>query len=91
VIILSTCNRTEIYAFSANASDYTSADISAWLPTHNGITKEDIDSYSYEHKDQEATRHIMRVASGLDSMVLGEPQIFGQLKSANYRARWQTP
>ena len=82
VIILSTCNRTEIYAFSANASDYTSADISAWLPTHNGITKEDIDSYSYEHKDQEATRHIMRVASGLDSMVLGEPQIFGQLKSA---------
>jgi len=78
VIILSTCNRTEIYSFS----DYSSEQISQWLPKHNGITEADINKYSYEHQGDEATRHIMRVASGLDSMVLGEPQIFGQLKTA---------
>jgi len=78
VIILSTCNRTEIYSFT----DYSSEQITAWLPQHNGITKADIDKYTYEHQGDDATRHIMRVASGLDSMVLGEPQIFGQLKTA---------
>jgi len=78
VIILSTCNRTEIYSFS----DYSSEQISALLPRHNGITDADISKHSYEHQNDEATRHIMRVASGLDSMVLGEPQIFGQLKTA---------
>ncbi|MEH6455495.1 MAG: glutamyl-tRNA reductase [Cocleimonas sp.] len=78
VIILSTCNRTEIYSFS----DLNSEQITAWLPQHNGITHADIKKYSYEHQGDEATRHIMRVASGLDSMVLGEPQIFGQLKTA---------
>ena len=78
IIILSTCNRTEIYAFS----DYSAAQLSDWLPKHNGITEADIAKYSYEHHGEDATRHIMRVASGLDSMVLGEPQIFGQLKTA---------
>ena len=78
VIILSTCNRTEIYSFS----DYTSEEIIAWLPKHSGMTGTDINKYTYEHEGDDATRHIMRVASGLDSMVLGEPQIFGQLKTA---------
>ena len=78
VIILSTCNRTEIYSFSQLASEQ----IVAWLPQQNGISKVDIDQYTYEHQGDDATRHIMRVASGLDSMVLGEPQIFGQLKTA---------
>ena len=78
VIILSTCNRTEIYSFS----DYSSAQISSWLPQDHGLSISDIENYSYEFTDEEATRHIMRVASGLDSMVLGEPQIFGQLKTA---------
>ena len=86
VIILSTCNRTEIYSFSddnsKSSSEYSSEEISAWLPKNNGITKEDIEKYTYEHQGDDATRHIMRVASGLDSMVLGEPQIFGQLKTA---------
>lgn len=78
IIILSTCNRTEIYSFS----NYSSKQITNWLPKHNGITEADINQYSYEHEGDDATRHIMRVASGLDSMVLGEPQIFGQLKTA---------
>ncbi len=78
VIILSTCNRTEIYTFS----DYTNEQIIDWLPEQNGISKNDISQYCYDHQGDDATRHIMRVASGLDSMVLGEPQIFGQLKVA---------
>ena len=78
VIILSTCNRTEIYTFS----DYTVEQMTAWLPQQAGINKEQILQYCYDYQGDEATRHIMRVASGLDSMVLGEPQIFGQLKSA---------
>ncbi len=78
VIILSTCNRTEIYSFS----DYTTEEIIAWLPKHSDISNTHIHDYTYEHQGEEATRHIMRVASGLDSMVLGEPQIFGQLKTA---------
>ena len=97
VIILSTCNRTEIYSFSGGSSNnsghstenipkrdssYSSDQITAWLPQQNGITKADIEKHTYEHQGDDATRHIMRVASGLDSMVLGEPQIFGQLKTA---------
>jgi len=78
IIILSTCNRTEIYSFS----NYSSEEIAALMPKHNGISKADIENYSYEYQGDDATRHIMRVASGLDSMVLGEPQIFGQLKTA---------
>ncbi|MCL4109996.1 UNVERIFIED_CONTAM: hypothetical protein GTU68_038213 [Idotea baltica] len=78
IIILSTCNRTEIYSYS----DYKPEQLSALLPQHNGITQADIEKYTYQHHGDEATRHIMRVASGLDSMVLGEPQIFGQLKTA---------
>ena len=77
-IILSTCNRTEIYSYS----DSSPEQIASLLPQQNGITKSDIEKYSYQHQGDEATRHIMRVASGLDSMVLGEPQIFGQLKTA---------
>ena len=78
VIILSTCNRTEIYTFS----DYTVEQMTEWLPQQGGVNKEQILQYCYDYQGDEATRHIMRVASGLDSMVLGEPQIFGQLKSA---------
>ena len=82
IIILSTCNRTEIYSYSGSNSEYDSDQLTAWLPQQSGITKADIDKYTYEHQGDDATRHIMRVASGLDSMVLGEPQIFGQLKTA---------
>lgn len=78
VIILSTCNRTEIYSFS----DYSAQQIRHWFPKHNGLSDDDITTYTYQFKGSDATRHIMRVASGLDSMVLGEPQIFGQLKTA---------
>lgn len=78
VAILSTCNRTEIYANSENDA----ATIQAWLVSHTAIEAEDLAKSYYCYQDQEAVRHMMKVAGGLDSLVLGEPQILGQMKSA---------
>jgi len=76
--ILSTCNRVEIYALTDGPD--VSALKSFMLDSHN--LDMDIDKYCYCLSDAEAIRHVCMVASGLDSMVLGEPQIFGQLKDA---------
>ncbi len=78
IALLSTCNRTEIY-LSGEVSD---EQLLAWLADHKNIDVEQLQTCYYCHRDQQAVRHIMRVASGLDSLVLGEPQIFGQIKSA---------
>jgi len=76
-MILSTCNRTEIYSHSANPQL-----LANWLAQHPQI-KPVVDSkHWYWHSDQQAVGHMMRVASGLDSMLLGEPQILGQMKQA---------
>ena len=77
--IVSTCNRTEIYcAGDEVALDHTLA----WLAQSGGVSASELRSHTYRLEDQEAARHAFRVASGLDSMVLGEPQILGQLKDA---------
>ncbi|MFT4255814.1 MAG: glutamyl-tRNA reductase [Pseudoxanthomonas sp.] len=76
--LLSTCNRTELYAVSDDADALT-----GWLATH----ADGLDAYLYQHRDEEAVRHLFRVATGLDSMVLGEPQILGQVKEAWALAR----
>jgi glutamyl-tRNA reductase len=78
VAILSTCNRTEIYA----ASEGDAAAIQQWLVDHTAIEAVDLANSYYCYQDQEAVRHMMKVAGGLDSLVLGEPQILGQMKSA---------
>jgi len=77
VVILSTCNRTELY-WSGEAS---ASDLSSWLERHHGSNL-DLAASLYVHKDQRAVEHAFNVASGLDSMVLGEAQILGQLKDA---------
>jgi glutamyl-tRNA reductase len=77
VVILSTCNRTELY-WSGTAS---SAELSQWLERHHGNNL-DLASSLYVHQDRHAVEHAFSVASGLDSMVLGEAQILGQLKDA---------
>ncbi len=82
VAILSTCNRTEIYGANGDASS-----IQAWLCDYHGVNGAELQSSLYLHNDENAVRHIMKVASGLDSMVLGEPQILGQLKAAYAVAR----
>ncbi|MDH3389854.1 MAG: glutamyl-tRNA reductase [Gammaproteobacteria bacterium] len=83
-VIVSTCNRTEIYC---DASSDCSEVITHWLTSHHGINDDGLSPYIYQHCDQEVARHLFRVASGLDSMVLGEPQILGQLKTSYDQAR----
>ena len=76
--VLSTCNRTELYAIAEDGDA-----LAHWLATH----AEGLDAYLYRHSDADAVRHLFRVATGLDSMVLGEPQILGQVKEAWVAAR----
>ena len=79
VAILSTCNRTEIYC-AGDQVEITPA--LNWLAHTGGVTPTVLQSHAYTLQDGQAARHAFRVASGLDSMVLGEPQILGQFKDA---------
>ena len=83
VVILSTCNRTEIYCCLDNDSD---THILSWLHQFHRQQDGMVTPYLYHHTAQAAIRHIYRVASGLDSLVLGEPQILGQMKNAYSQA-----
>jgi glutamyl-tRNA reductase len=77
--IVSTCNRTEIYC----AGDAVELERTlAWLAESGGVSTSELRHHVYQMEDGQAARHAFRVASGLDSMVLGEPQILGQLKDA---------
>ena len=78
-VILSTCNRTELYCGLQNADENT---VQKWLCKYHGLCNETMDSYFYTLTEQSAVRHLLRVAAGMDSMILGEPQILGQLKNA---------
>ncbi|MCF5944266.1 glutamyl-tRNA reductase, partial [Xanthomonas perforans] len=71
--LLATCNRTELYAMADEAHSLVN-----WLETH----APGLSGHLYQHREAEAVRHLFRVATGLDSMVLGEPQILGQVKDA---------
>jgi len=79
VVVLSTCNRTEIYL---TADDHCPDLVSRWLEQNQQIGRVDLDASMYSLTEDQAVSHTMRVASGLDSLVLGEPQILGQMKSA---------
>jgi glutamyl-tRNA reductase len=83
--ILSTCNRTEFY-FQAENDDQTP--LINWIADTKNLNPADFSPYLYSHKDSQSIRHMFRVACGLDSMILGEPQILGQMKSA-YHAAYQ--
>jgi glutamyl-tRNA reductase len=76
-VLVSTCNRTEVYC---RAED--EAAVRAWLEQAGARSGLAIASHLYSHRDAEAVRHAFRVAAGLDSMVLGEPQILGQVKQS---------
>lgn len=78
VAILSTCNRTELYC--STELEGTRA-LLEWLGGYHSLDPAELQTCSYAHWGQDAAQHMMRVASGLDSLVLGEPQILGQLKS----------
>ncbi|MEW9798258.1 glutamyl-tRNA reductase [Alteromonas sp. CYL-A6] len=78
-VIVSTCNRTEIYV---NTEGDGADDLLTWLSSFHQVMNDEITQNSYVFSQQDAVRHIMRVASGLDSLILGEPQILGQVKQA---------
>lgn len=79
VAILSTCNRTEVYGVAPLHEGRT---VLEWLARYHDVSVDQLMKNAYIHWDREAVRHMMRVACGLDSLILGEPQILGQLKDA---------
>lgn len=82
--ILSTCNRSELYL----QQDSLQAErVLQWLADYHSLSLDELRQCAYVHADEQAVRHMMRVACGLDSLVLGEPQILGQMKSAYAVAR----
>ena len=78
-VIVSTCNRTEIYCY---LEDEDAIDVGEWLHRYHRAEAKTLDNYLYQHQGSDVIRHLLRVACGLDSMVLGEPQILGQIKTA---------
>lgn len=82
-LILSTCNRVEFLVRSTNGS----ADLTPFLAEYFQQPAERFQSYLYSYREREAVRHVFRVASSLDSMIVGEPQILGQVKEAYATAR----
>ena len=83
-VILSTCNRTEVYCAASSANELG---VIEWLSANRAVPLAEMQNAAYTHWDQDAARHLIRVAAGLDSQVLGEPQIMGQVKSACELAR----
>lgn len=82
-MILSTCNRVEILARTVNGS----ADLRPFLDEYFSLDRRSYEPHLYEYRQADAVRHVFRVASSLDSMVVGEPQILGQVKEAYAVAR----
>ena len=83
-LILSTCNRVELLTLQEEA---TTPDLPRFLHEYFAVTPATLQPHLYEHRDREAVRHLFRVASSLDSMVVGEPQILGQVKESYTIAR----
>src|ERR1700730_1713702 len=81
-VVLSTCNRAEIYAA---CEDLAAArlDLSLFVAEFHGVDHADVSPHVYALADLDAVRHLFRVAGGLDSLVVGEPQILGQVKEAH--------
>ncbi|MGF1644714.1 MAG: glutamyl-tRNA reductase [Thiotrichales bacterium] len=84
VSVLSTCNRTEVLCWQQGQSG--ELQLPEWLSRRHRFDPDHLRPYLYLYRDSEAVRHTLRVACGLDSMVLGEPQILGQLKAAYQHA-----
>ncbi|MGB8634307.1 MAG: glutamyl-tRNA reductase [Rhodanobacteraceae bacterium] len=83
-LILSTCNRIELSCTVEAGAEQQPRD---WLYRHHHVTPGKLDEFLYHYQDDAAVQHLFRVATGLDSMVLGEPQILGQVKQAWHAAR----
>lgn len=80
-VILSTCNRLEVYAFEEEETDL-SARVTAFLTAVSGIPKSELSGHLYQHQGDGCAQHLFQVTSGLDSMVVGETQVLGQVRTA---------
>ena len=85
MVVVSTCNRTEVYAMVESADMLLD-----WLATTNAIDVNQLSNHVYRYENSDAISHLMRVSSGLDSLMLGEPQIMGQVKTALSLAKEST-
>ena len=83
-VVVSTCNRTELYCSVENQQAQVLLD---WLADFHQVSHQDLDEHVYQYQDISAIQHLMRVSVGLDSLVLGEPQILGQIKQAYANAK----
>lgn len=83
-VVVSTCNRTELYCILENQQPQVLID---WLAEFHKISEAELSQHIYQHQDFSAIQHLMRVSVGLDSLVLGEPQILGQIKQAYAKAK----
>ncbi|NVK56481.1 MAG: glutamyl-tRNA reductase [Alteromonadaceae bacterium] len=83
-VIVSTCNRTEVYV---SAETHCAEQLIEWLAHFHNVDANELSANAYIHEQAAAINHVMRVASGLDSLVLGEPQILGQIKQAFNNAK----
>jgi glutamyl-tRNA reductase len=89
-LIVSTCNRVELYA-ATKEPDTAIVDLRRFLASFHGTQLEEISKHLYDHQGETAIRHLFRVASSLDSMIIGEPQILGQIKTAyGYAVEFRT-
>jgi glutamyl-tRNA reductase len=86
-MILSTCNRVELVTSQEGGVEEKSADLLSFLNQYFALPPAMVEPHLYEYREREAVRHLFRVASSLDSMVVGEPQILGQVKAAYTAAR----
>src|SRR5260370_14518720 len=77
-MVISTCNRVELVTHTTNGA----ADLRGFLHEHFHLKAEELDSHVYEFREKDAVRHLFRVAASLDSMVVGEAQILGQVNEA---------
>ncbi len=84
-LVLSTCNRSELYGVPPESVQETAGALYAFLSTFHAVRPDDLHRSLYHHHDRDAIRHLFRVAAGLDSMLLGEAEILGQVREA-YRA-----
>ena len=86
LVILNTCNRTELYA-TAKDIEMGQKHLKSFLLSYSGLSAEEIEEYIYQPNCYEAIDHLFRVSSGLDSMILGETQVLGQVKEAYQKAK----
>lgn len=85
-VVLSTCNRVEVYNASERPTEQMKSDLVAFLSDCHGIAIEEFEPFLYTHENEEAVRHLLFVSSGMDSMVVGEAQILGQVKESYRQA-----